>query len=293
MKSNLLLFSLILILFTACQSNEADSKVEKTPQTTKAAPKVDPAQSQLDFVRENPNDHEMAGKKLQEAADIYLKKNLYPKALASLNQAIRNHFVSSATPQNALLMADIYKNNYKKPDLAQVVYQSANSSFPNDVAVQKAVAENKITIPAIDKLLGQYSDQLTNKETGKIDVKVANNFVAAAEIHAMLQPDDSENPNNLHKAGEIARSMRAFPKAIDIYSWIYTQYPESNKAAQSLFMSAFTYDNELKQVDKAKALYNEFLKRYPNDDFADDTKFLLEHLGKSNEEIIEGFAKQK
>jgi TolA-binding protein len=35
--------------------------------------------------------------------------------------------------------------------------------------------------------------------------------------------------------------------------------------------------------------YEAFLKKYPNDDFADDAQFLLKNLGKSPEEIIKGF----
>ena len=58
-------------------------------------------------------------------------------------------------------------------------------------------------------------------------------------------------------------------------------------------MKAFTYDNEMGEKEKAKALYTEFLEKYPNDDFADDTKFLLENLFKSNEEIIQEFGDEK
>ena len=36
-----------------------------------------------------------------------------------------------------------------------------------------------------------------------------------------------------------------------------------------------------------------FCKSYPNDDFADDTKFLLENLGKDDEEIINSFSGQQ
>ena len=60
-----------------------------------------------------------------------------------------------------------------------------------------------------------------------------------------------------------------------------------------MFLKAFTYDNDLKKVEEARVLYNEFLKKYPNDEFADDTKFLLENLGKDDEEIINSFGKQQ
>ena len=77
-----------------------------------------------------------------------------------------------------------------------------------------------------------------------------------------------------------------------IYDAIYTQYPQYEKAAQALFLKAFTYDNDLKDKGTAKALYEEFLQKFPNDDFADDTQFLLKNLGKNDEEIIKSFGQE-
>ena len=292
MKTKLLLFSWILILFTACQSEKSEKASTATQKEQKAAPAVDPAKALLEYVNTHPDAHEENAKKLNEASKLYLGVNKYQSALACLNQAVRNHYTGSMTAENALSMATIYKEKYKKPNLAQVVYQSLGKTFGDNAAVQTALAANPVSIPAIGTFLDDLAGKLTNSETGKIEVQMANDFVAASELHAMLEPTDAENANYLHKAGEIARSMRAFPKAIDLYNWIYTKYPDSKKASQALFMSAFTMDNELKQVDKARALYEQFLKTYPNDDFADDTKFLLANLGKSNEEIIESFGNQ-
>jgi len=60
-----------------------------------------------------------------------------------------------------------------------------------------------------------------------------------------------------------------------------------------MFLKAFTLDSEMQQFDKAKALYEEFIAKHPQDEFADDTKFLLENLGKSDEEIIKQFEEQQ
>jgi TolA-binding protein len=45
------------------------------------------------------------------------------------------------------------------------------------------------------------------------------------------------------------------------------------------------YDNDLKDFAKAGKYYNEFLTKYPNNDFTESAKFLLENLGKSEEEL--------
>ena len=57
-------------------------------------------------------------------------------------------------------------------------------------------------------------------------------------------------------------------------------------------LSAFTLDNDLKRFEEARTLYEEFLERYPQNEFSDDARFLLENLGKDEEEIIRSFEKK-
>jgi len=84
-------------------------------------------------------------------------------------------------------------------------------------------------------------------------------------------------------------SNRQFKKALELYEWVYNKYPNHEKAGTALFMQAFTLDNELNQKGKAKAIYEAFVAKYPDNGFADSAKFLLENLGKSDEEIISKF----
>jgi outer membrane protein assembly factor BamD (BamD/ComL family) len=58
-------------------------------------------------------------------------------------------------------------------------------------------------------------------------------------------------------------------------------------------MKGFIYENDLGDTGKAKATYEEFLQKYPDDaDYADDVKMALKTLGKSAEEIVKGFQSQ-
>ncbi len=102
-------------------------------------------------------------------------------------------------------------------------------------------------------------------------------------------PTDSLSVKYLSKAGETARLLRQFDKALEIFGKIEKNYPDSREAAAAMFMKAFTLDNDLKKLEEAKLAYEAFLQKYPNDEFADDAQFLLKNLGKSPEEIIKGF----
>lgn len=107
--------------------------------------------------------------------------------------------------------------------------------------------------------------------------------------YAATFPADSNAVKYLSKAGETARLLRQYDKAFEIFERIAKDYPNSKEAAAAMFMKAFTLDNDLKKFDEAKLAYDAFLKKFPNDEFADDAQFLLNNLGKSPEEIIKGF----
>ncbi|MCP3928702.1 MAG: tetratricopeptide repeat protein [Bacteroidetes bacterium] len=125
-----------------------------------------------------------------------------------------------------------------------------------------------------------------NDSTNKVDIQAAHEYIQACEDFANKYSKHEKSPVLLHKAGETARSIRSFDTALSLYKQITTHYPEHEKAAQALFLQAFTLDNDLQKLEEARKLYNLFLEKYPEDDFADDTKFLLENLGKSDEEIL-------
>lgn len=91
----------------------------------------------------------------------------------------------------------------------------------------------------------------------------------------------------LMKAGEAARLLGQFNKAIAIYDKVITDYRTSERTPQAYFMKGYTYDNDLNKEDSARIVYEYFIKFYPNDQFTDDATFLLQNLGKSDEEMIE------
>jgi len=296
MKSKLFLFTLLIACF-GCQTENSQPDPNASIADLEAAIKTNdsPAYSlalankYFEYANTNTQDGEKCADYLNKAATFFDANNKTREAVASLNLSIRNHFESSKTADNAAFLAKIYKDKLPNSKLSQYVKQSIVTTFPNykDIAeIKKYVPDN--TLP-LEAELASLSSRMTNTETGRLEPTVANDFLNLSEIMAMFSPKSDKTPEYLQKAGEVARSIRAFPKAVDIYNWIVTKYPQSKYAPQALFMLAFTYDNELQEKGKAKDLYNEFLRRYPDDEFADDTEFLLNNLSKSNEEIIEGF----
>lgn len=135
-------------------------------------------------------------------------------------------------------------------------------------------------------------EQLTDSITGRIKTADALAYIKQVEDFANKHSTETESAQQLYKAAEVARSVRAYGKAIEIYKRIETSFPNYDKAPKALFMQAFTYGEDLKQIDKAKALYEAFIQKYPEDDFVDDATVLLSTMGKSDEEIFQQLGKE-
>lgn len=78
-------------------------------------------------------------------------------------------------------------------------------------------------------------------------------------------------------------------ETIGIYDHILTDYPEHEKAPMSLFLKAFVYDTRMGDSAMAHKYYDEFIARYPDDDFALDASLAIQNLGKSIEDLIKEF----
>ena len=290
------LIFLTFLSLTACSSEQDKmhaniSKLEKALEgeaTTENAEAL--VNEYTAYADQYPEDVEQNAKYLYRAAGVHYRMNRFTGATQLLNRALKEFFSSSQSPDNAYFLGNIYEEKLRSSESATTVYQAFQSAFPQ----HEKAAEAKARIPADAKDLNtrieDLGQRMFNDSLGRIDYRVANDYITSCELHALLLPSSPETPGLLHKAGEMARYVKAFPKALEYYEWINTKYPDFEKAPQALFLRAFTLDNDLKRYDEARALYEEFLAKYPNDDFADDTQFLLENLGKDDEEIINSFS---
>jgi TolA-binding protein len=154
--------------------------------------------------------------------------------------------------------------------------------FPNEPKATQA------THNILDTLLHSITDPTTQR----LVPNVAKQYIALTEIYAKAKPDAPESPEQLYKAGEIARSIGSYQQALSIYATIEGFFPQYEKAPKALFMQGFTYAEDLGDEEKARELYEAFIAKYPNDDFVDDAQILLETLGKSDEEIFQQLENQ-
>jgi len=143
-----------------------------------------------------------------------------------------------------------------------------------------------------DKLQSEIKsmeDSLFADATKMIDKKMAQELINKYIEFADKYPDDAETPGTLFKAGDMAMNLNMAQQAIDIFDRIMNDYPAYEKTPQCLFLKGYIYENDFRDLPMAKQLYEEFLEKYPDDEFADDAAISIQNLGKSPEELIKEF----
>ena len=175
-----------------------------------------------------------------------------------------------------------------KEAASNTVFQGLVDKFPNYSNID--VVKGMISTPIIsidDYIFGLGEKLFVDADNTGINKDAAMKYVDACEAYALAYPDNKGTADNLFKAAEVAKSIRTFPKSLSLYDWIIDKYPNYEKAPTALFLKGFIIENNVKDDKKAGEIYQSFLSKYPKHDLADDVEFLIENLGKSDQEILE------
>jgi TolA-binding protein len=124
---------------------------------------------------------------------------------------------------------------------------------------------------------------------GQINSKLARETIMQYRYYAEKFPEDTLSAEYLFKAGDVSSGIGAYDNALEYFHIVSAKYPQSSKAAYSLFLQGFIYENSLNDTAKARKFYTEFIDRYPNHEMSESARFSIAHLGKSADEVIEHF----
>jgi len=285
----------VFTIFVACGTDgTSTAETEEAPSVNKNSAQLAPEyRNMLNAIKANPNDHERNGALAGRVAKQFIELKLDEKAIDVLKNSIIFDYQSKSTNDNIKTLIEVYKNNPKYKDSYINLVQSlqiGNSSF-------NGLSNYTGDIPSDEKSvkvkIEEIRASLTDSSTGRLDLKRVNEFVDIIELFVIANPTNDQSPEYLKLAAEVVNSIKVYPRAIQFYDWTLTRFPNSKQAAQALFMKGFTLDDGMKKKNLAKPVYEEFLRKYPKNDFADDTKFLLDNINKSDEEIIKQFEKKE
>ena len=253
----------------ACSSeqNKLQSEITSLEETLDAENSTENAEALINkymaYLDQFPDDAEHNAKYLYRAAGVQYRMNRFSSAEQYLKQALKDYYPADQTPTNAHLLGVIYDEKLRNPQNAQTVFQALRQAFPNYEKADEVKQKLADDLADLNTRISTLGQQMFNDSLGRIEYRIANDYINSSELYAMMLPEDPKSPEMLHKAGETARSIRSFQKALEYYEWIETKYPNYEKAPQAMFLRAFTLDNDLKQFDQARALYEGFLQKLP------------------------------
>jgi len=299
-----LIFSSLMASCKNDGSATVDDKLGSLESALIADPSADNVKAYIEnaktFIAENKENKATIKPVLQKAANISLEHNQPFSAISFLMPLIKDYPAGKNNSKNILELAKLMQK-VKKNHVAITLYKSylQNNNSTKDTALDQLVSTTSGSAEAyVDTIMVSIFEDPNEFGLNKDN---ALKFVDVAEAYALANPSklmDPKDPNSfqaaqyLYKAAEVSRSIRTFPKTLTIYDWLIDTYPKYEKTPTVVFLKGFLLDNELKNLDLAKQSYEVFIERYPEHELASHVKFLIENLGKSDEEILDLITKQ-
>ena len=301
MKKNLNIFLFLCFAFliiTSCKQDSsassalagASDQLLKLEAAYNIAPSVTTANTLLKEVMNSIGTQKLDKATQKQYMEYGLKvsneQNVITKKAGFLMALIKDDYGNADTAKRIYELADIMRK-MRKATVSNTLAKGLLNAFPNFTNADKAKALLSEDIPNLeDYIAGIGKSIFENPDNTGINRNASLAYVDACEAYALVNPQSETSPSLLFKAAEVAKSLRTFPKSLTLYDWVIEKYPNYEKAGTAMFLKGFIIENNLGDDVKAKEVYDAFLKKYPKHDLADDVQFLIENLGKSDEEIL-------
>ncbi len=279
------LITLTSIFLMACGSKNPLQEIEDLEKSIQEAPSKEDMQllvsKYLKYVDEHQEDNEKSPDFLQKAASLKYKLDEISTSAEILRQSVKSYFASSNTDANIIALTNMHMLHLNNDDNRDSLNRLFKNSFPSEAEMDK-----KLTA-----LIQQQSKISTDSATQKINQEAALNYMNLSEMYGMLLPAAPLAPENLLEAAKMAEYFKQYERALSLYAFVAQQYKDPNTRGNAMFMRAFTMDDKLSRLDDAKLAYIEFIEEYPEHPLNKDAQFLLNNLGRTEEEIIQSFGK--
>lgn len=158
-----------------------------------------------------------------------------------------------------------------------------------------SVSEKELEVKHEKDALAMQIDSLETilfGQESRIDREAAAQLLQSYIQFTDTYPADDRSADYLYKGAGIARGVGVHSRALKMYERILSDYPEYKKQAETQFLIAFTFDNDLNEKDLAREAYNKVIEKFPEHEFAAQSRERLKTLDLSDEELIELFTKK-
>jgi len=266
------------------QLNTLESEYKNTPEVAKANEllrSLSTTMSSTDFNNENLVPF------LEYGYAIADEQNMNSRKASFLFPLIKEDFRNDNTADRLYELIGIM-GKMNKSTVVLVLSDGMRKLFPENKNTANLSAGVPDSLSDIDAFILDLGKKIfENPDNTGINRATSLAYVDACEAYALVNPNNPNTAGYLFKAAEVAKSLRTFPKSLSLYDWIIQDYPDYEKMPTSLFLKGFIIENNLGDDEKARKVYDEFVNRFPDHELADDVQFLIENLGKTDEEILE------
>ena len=166
---------------------------------------------------------------------------------------------------------------------------SCNQSGSVENTSSKNISKSKVLLKEIDAL----EAKLRKAKLVTDEMPAAQELVKKSQSYSELHPQDKKTAAVLFKAADLARGIGQYGKAIQLWGKVWRNYPDFDKAPDAVFMQAFTYENNLGDIQNAKRYYLQFIEKFPKNPLREQAVIALKNLGKSPEDLIKEFQKNE
>ena len=215
------------------------------------------------------NSHQLADVKM-ELADIYLFEEKFNQALIYYSQ-IDEDMSGDVIGQEASLKTA--NTSYFKTDFDWASHQ---------LKVLKSASSQLIANDALDLYLlisdntVEDSLQVALKKFARADFLLYQNkkkeSLAAFQLILKEHKGEDIEPVTLLRIGKIYEKLGDFTNALANYNTIITSHKDCIYIDEALYFSAEIYNNQLKDVEKAKPLYGEMLTKHEDSIYYVDSR---------------------
>lgn len=174
--------------------------------------------------------------------------------------------------------------------LAGIALPSCGNQEDSEVesSAKAAKEASRDMISKIDSL-----EKIVYVDTFDYQTKSTSELLRSYDEYTKKFPGDKKKtPEYYYKAAALCRAAKLPVKAIKYYDRILSDYPEFERAPEVAFLSAFTYDEDLNEKERAKEAYQEVIEKFPDDKWAEQATERLKTIDMSDEELIQSFMKK-
>ena len=275
---------LILTFILSCSNVDISSKIAELEAAHAETPTSEIKEKLLasytTYLNELKDDANSYSQYSHKKAMIEIDLNQYENANLTLTSAIQFHPTGTSTNKNIGLLSSILVNQLYSSDFESAI-NDFKTLYPDPTNV-------KSTLSPIIESLGKT---MLDEKTGSWNRIEMRDFISLSRIQAGIVKNDNDVQKSLLNAANISIATKDYDQALAIYDYVLSNSDAFSKAPTALFLKGFTYDEHLKDFDKAKKYYTEFLEKYPKDGYTESVKASLKNLGKTAEEIIQSFEK--